>query len=118
MSITYGCAKLLDSLKFLLESLDGCASSFKDEDYVILKEQFQENYHLFTKKLAYPYDYFETIEDYEKDINFSTEKDYYSKLNNKMPSSIEIQKTNEIIKKLGIKNGRQLEFIVKQILFC
>ena len=107
MSITYGCVKLLDSLKFLIESLDGCASSLKDEDYVFLKEQVQENYHLFTKKLPYPYDYFEILEDYEKDINLLTEKDYYSKLN-KMPSSIEIQKTNEIIKKLAIKNGRQL----------
>ena len=42
MSITYGCVKLLDSLKFLVESLDGCASSFKDEDYVFLKEKFKK----------------------------------------------------------------------------
>ena len=93
MSITYGCNNFLDSLKFLGEKLDNCTNSLKDGNFIFLKEQFRENYHLFTKKIAYPYDYFETLEGYEKNINLLTEKDYYSKLNKEMPSSEEIQRT-------------------------
>ena len=76
MSFNYGKLKFLDSLKFLQHSLDECAQSLKDKDFIFLKKEFGDNYHLFTKKIAYSYDYFETLEDYEKDINLLKDDDY------------------------------------------
>ena len=108
MSFNYGKLKFLDSLKFLQHSLDECAQSLKDKDFIFLKKEFGDNYHLFTKKIAYSYDYFETLEDYEKDINLLKDDDYYSRLNCSIPDKIEIDRTKEIIKIFNIRNGREL----------
>ena len=61
---------------------------------------------LFQKKLAYPYEKFNKIEDYDLDISNLTKQDYYSKLKNGYPDNEEIQRTNTIIKLLTLKMER------------
>ena len=63
---------------------------------------------LLNKKLAYPYEYFKNLEDYNKDISTLTKQDYYSKLKNNYPDDEEIKRTNKIIQTFKIKNGREL----------
>ena len=40
----------------------------------ILKKEFPDNWQLLNKKLAYPYEYLNNIEDYSKDISNLTKK--------------------------------------------
>ena len=58
--------------------------------------------------MAYPYEYFKNLEDYDKDISTLTKQDYFSKLKNDFPDDKEIERTNKIIQTFNIKNGEEL----------
>ena len=76
----------------------------------ILKTEFPNKWKCLTKKLAYPYEYFNSIDDYQKPVNnLKKEKKehFFSKLKNKCPDDEEIQRTMDIIKKFNIKNGEE-----------
>ena len=111
MSVKYGCIKFLDSMRFQQDSLERLTESLKDEDYIHLKRHFPNHWMLLNKKLAYPYEFYKTLEDYEKPIDDLLrygEKAYFSKTKNKVPDKEEIDRTNEIIKLINIRNGREL----------
>ena len=59
------------------------------------------------KKLAYPYEYFNSI-DYYKKPNDNIKKNFFSKLKNDYPNDDEIERTKEIIKFFTIKDGEEL----------
>ena len=66
---------------------------------------------LFKNKLAYPYEFYKTLKDYERPIEEllkAGNEAYFSKTANKIPDQKEIDRTNEIIKLFNIKNGREL----------
>ena len=50
------------------------------------------NGNILTKKLAYPYEYFNSIEDYQKPVNNLKKEDFFSKLKNKYPDDEEIER--------------------------
>ena len=79
-----------------------------ENDLKILKTGFLDKWKYLTKKLAYPYEYFNSIDDYQKPVDNLEKKDFFSKLKNKCPDDEEIQRTMDIIKKLKIKNGKEL----------
>ena len=111
MSVNYGCVKFLDSMRFQQDSLEKLTESLKDDDYIHLKRHFPNHWMLFKNKLAYPYEFYKTLEDYEKPIDElikSGKKAYFSETKNKIPDQEEIDRTNEIIKLFNIKNGREL----------
>ena len=60
------------------------------------------------KKLAYPYHYFNSINDYQKPVDNLKKEDFFSKLINECPDDDEIARTKEIIKLFDIKNGGEL----------
>ena len=60
------------------------------------------------KKLAYPYEHFNNIDDYQKPVNNLTKENFFSKLKNKCPDDEEIQRTKDNIKRFNIKNGEEL----------
>ena len=68
MSVKYGCVKFLDSMRFQHDSLEKLTESLKDEDYIHLKRHFSNHWMLLKKKLAYPYEFYKTLEDYEKSV--------------------------------------------------
>ena len=111
MSVNYGCIKFLDSMRFLTTSLEKLTESLKDEDYIHLKRHFPNHWMLLKNKLAYPYEFYKTLEDYEKPIEELLESGneaYFSKTKNKIPDQEEIDRTNQIIKLFNIKNGKEL----------
>ena len=59
-------------------------------------------------KLAYPYEYFKSLDDYDLSITNLVKEDYFSKLKNGCPENSEIQRTNEIIETFKIKTGKEL----------
>ena len=111
MSVNYGCIKFLDSMRFQQDSLEKMTESLKDDDYIHLKKHFPNHWMLFKKKLAYPYEFYETLKDYEKPIEElinAGKEAYFSKTKNKIPDQEEIDRTNENIKIFNIKNGQEL----------
>ena len=79
-----------------------------ENDLKILKTEFPDKWRYLTKKLAYPYEYFNTIEDYNKPVDNLENKDFFSKLKNKCPDDNKIDRTREINKKFKIKDGKEL----------
>ena len=111
MSVNYGCIKFLDSMRFQQDSLEKLTESLEDDDYIHLKRNFPNHWMLLKNKLAYPYEFYKTLEGYEKFIEEllkSGKEAYFIKTKNKIPDKEEIDRTNEIIKLFNIKSGREL----------
>ena len=108
ISVTYGCIRFIDSYRFLSSGLDSLVKNLHEDDFVILKKEFPDKWQYLNKKLAYPYEYFNCIDDYKKPVRNLENKDFFSKLKNKCPDDKEIDRTREIIKKFNIKNGKEL----------
>ena len=76
-----------------------------ENDLEILKTGFPDKWKYLSKKLAYPYEYFNSIEDYQRSVDNLKKEHFFSKLKNKCPDDEEIQKTMDIIKKINFQNG-------------
>ena len=79
-----------------------------ENDLKILKTGFPDKWKYLTKKLAYPYEYFNSIDDYQKPVDNLKKEHFFSKLKNKCPDDDEIERTMNIIEKFNIKNGEVL----------
>ena len=92
-----------------IEKLEEALHNYMGEnDLKILKTGFPNKWKYLTKKLAYPYEFFNCIEDYQKPVDKLTNEDFFSKLKNICPDYEEIERTKENIKIFDIKNGEQL----------
>ena len=72
---------------------------------------------LLKKRLAYPYEFYKTLEDNEKTIDEVLkpgEEAFFIKTKYKIPDQEEIVRTNEIIKLFNIKNDRELPELYKK----
>ena len=108
ISVKYGCIRFIDSYRFLSESLDKLVKNLDENDFKILKKEFPDRWQYLNKKLAYPYENFNSIDDYKKPVNNLKKEDFFSKLKNDYPDDDEIERTKEIIKLFNIKDGEQL----------
>ena len=79
-----------------------------ENDLKILKRGFPDKWNYLTKKLAYPYEYFNSIDDYQKAVDNLKKEDFFSKLKIKCPDNEEIERTMDIINVFNIKNGEEL----------
>ena len=62
----------------------------------------------FNKKVAYPYEYFSSIDDYQKPVDNLKKEHFFSKLKNKCPDDEEIERTMDITGRFNFKNGEEL----------
>ena len=108
ISVTYGCIRFIDSYRFLSSSLDSLVKNLDEDDFKILKKEFPDKWLYLNKKLAYPYEYFNSIDDYKKPVHNLENKDFFSKLKNGYPDDKEIQRTKEIINIFNNKDGKEL----------
>ena len=108
ISVTYGCIRFIDSYRFLSSGLDSLVKNLDEDDFKILKKEFPDKWRYLNKKLAYPYEYFNSIDDYKKPVHNLENNDFFSKLKNKCPDDKEIDRTREIIKNFNNKNGKEL----------
>ena len=72
-----------------------------------MKKGFPDKKQYLNKKLAYPYQYFNSIRDYQKPVDNLKKEDFFSKLKNDYPDYDEIERT-KIIKLFNIKHGEEL----------
>ena len=94
-----------DKIKNLEEAL---LSYMGENDLKLLKTEFHDKWKYSTRKLAYPYEFFNCIEDYQKPVNNIKKEDFFSNLKNKCPDDEEREGTEEIIKVIDIKNREEL----------
>ena len=94
-----------DKINELEEALLDCMS---ENNLKILKTGFPNKWKCLTKKLAYPYEYYNSIDDYKKLVKNLEKKNFFSKLKTGYPDDEVLQRTMEIIKKFNIKNGEKL----------
>ena len=107
IAVKYGCIRFIDSYRFLSESLDKLVKNLDVDDFKILKKEFPDKWQYLNKKLAYPYEYFNSIDDYKKPVNNLKRENFFSKLKNDYPDD-EIERTREIVKLFNIKDGEEL----------
>ena len=79
-----------------------------ENDFKILKTELPDKWKYLTKKLANPYEFFKSIDDYQKPVTDMKKEDFFSKLKNGSPDDNELERTKEIIKLFKIKNGEEL----------
>ena len=92
-----------------IEILEEALLNYRGEnDLKILKTGFPDKWKYFTKKLAYPYEYYNSIDDYQKPVNNLKKEHFFSKLKNKCPDDEEIQRTLDIIERFNIKKCRRI----------
>ena len=97
-----------------IENLEEALLNYMGENGLkLLKTGFPDKWKYLTKKLAYPYEYFDSIDDYQKPLDNLKKEDFFSKLKNGYPDDKEIERTKEIIKKFNIKNGELTEIYFK-----
>ena len=106
VSIQVGCLRFLDSYRFLSSSLDKLVKSL-DSLPIMDENGFIDE--LFKKKLAYPYEHF-NLDNFDEPLNL-TKDDYWSTLTQSYPSDDDIKRTQELIDKTNIKNGRELTML-------
>ena len=69
---------------------------------------FPDKRKILTKSLAHPYEFFNSIDEYQKPVNNLKKEHLFSKLKNDYPEDEKIQRTMDIIKGFNIKNGEEL----------
>ena len=88
--------------------MDELVKTLDEDDFIILKKEFPDKWQYLNKKLAYPYEYFNSIDDYKKLVDKLKKEDYFIKLKNDYPDDEEIERTKGIIKLFNIKDGEEL----------
>ena len=76
--------------------------------FVILKKKLPEKWQYMNKKLAYPYQYLSSIDDFKKPVDNLNKEDFFSKLKNKCPDDEEIERTKEFINLFFIKDEEEI----------
>ena len=69
ISVNYGCIRFIDSNRILSERLDKLVKNLDEDDFNFLKKEFPDKWHKLHKKIAYPYQFFNNIDDYQKTVN-------------------------------------------------
>ena len=106
VSVQVGCLRFLDSYRLLSSSLDKLVKSL--DIFPIMKLEGMSD-DLFKKKLAYPYEYL-NLDNFQEPLNL-TKEDYWSTLTQSYPSDDDIKRTQELIDKNKITNGRELTML-------
>ena len=78
ISVTYACIGFIDSYRFLLLRVDELVKTLDIDDFNILKNEFPDKWKYLNKKLIYSYEYFKSLEVYQKPVNEVTKQDFFS----------------------------------------
>ena len=106
--VKFACIRLIDGYRFLSNSLNNLMKNLDVDDFKLFKKEFPDKWRHLNKKLAYPYQYFNSIDDYKKPVDNLKKEDLFSKPKNECPDDEEIERTKEIINLFDLKNGEDL----------
>ena len=97
--------KVIDSLNFLIGSLDSLASNLDNKYKYETKKEFKDKFELINKKMNFPYEWMN--EDNLKSKELPKIKDFYYSIKLETISEKEYNKTKEIYHKLEFKNIKE-----------
>ena len=107
--------RFIDSLKYLSSSLDSLSNNLKKDLFRELSKYFpREHLELVNKMLAYPYEYKDTIEKYQKTQLPPIEK-FSSSLNKESVSEEEYKNAQKIWDKFQIKNLQEFTTLYNKV---
>ena len=95
ISVTYGCIRFIDNYRFLSRSLGGLVKNIKEDDFKILKKEFPDKGKLLNKKLANPYEYFISIDDFKKPVDNLNKEDFFTSSVNRKRNVLVMMKYKE-----------------------
>ena len=81
-----------------------------ENDPNFLKLGFPDKWNQLSKKIAYTYEHFSNIDDYQKPVNNLKKRDFFIRLKNDYLSDKEIERTKEFIERFNIKNEEELTY--------
>ena len=90
------------------KSEDALPDYMGENDLKILKTEVPDKWKYLAKKLAYPYELFNSIDDYQKPVTDLKKEDFFSKLKTECHKDEEIARTLDIFKNFNIENGKEL----------
>ena len=108
--------KLLDICNFIKGSLFKLSENLSDEDKIITKKHFPDNFDLLKEKACFPYEWLTRENIYDKQLP-SIDK-FYSSLKLQNISQKQYDKTIEIYKKLKYKNVKDYLEIYMKLDIC
>ena len=108
--------KLLDICNFIKGSLLSLSDKLLDENKIITKRHFPDNFDLLKTKIAFPYEFL--TKDNLFDKNLPSIDKFYSSLKLKHITEEEYEKTSGIYKKLGCKNIKDFLEIYLKLDIC
>ena len=85
ISVTYGCIRFIDRSQISSMDLDELVKTLDDDVFDILQNEFSDKREYPIKQLAYPYEFFKSIDDYQKSAKNSKKEDFFTKLKNACP---------------------------------
>ena len=88
--------------------MDKLVKNLDEDDFKMLKKEFPDKWQFLSKKLAYPYEYFNSSEDYQKPVDNLIKEDSFSKLKNDYPDDEEIERTKQVTKFIIIKSRKKI----------
>ena len=74
-SVTYCSIRFIDSCRLISDKWYKVVKNSDEDDFVILIEEFPDKWQHLNKKLAQPYQYFNSIDDYKKPVIIFLEKE-------------------------------------------
>ena len=80
MSVTYGCIIFTDSYRFLSSRWDSLVKTLVNIDFEFSKKGVPGKWEHPNKQLAYPFDHFNSFDDYKKPVDNLRKGDFFSKL--------------------------------------
>ena len=83
-----------------------------ENDLKILKTGFPDKWKILTEKLAYPYEFFNSIDDYQKPVDKLNKEDFFNKYKKDYPSDEEIEERRNLLKDSILKMEK---FLLKYI---
>ena len=80
----------------------------RETDPKNLKTEFPDIWKKLTKNLAYPYEFFNCADGYQKLVDNLKNEFFFIKLKNECPDEKEKERTKELVEKVNIKTGEEL----------
>ena len=108
--------KLLDMCNFIKGSLSESSKNLNDENKIITKEHFSDNFELMKYKVCFPYEFITKENSYNKEL--PPIENSYSSLRLDNISEKDYNKTLEIYKKLNCKNIKEYLDIYLKLDIC
>ena len=108
--------KLLDMCNFIKGSLNDLSKNSNDENKIITREHFKDNFELMKYKVCFPYEFISKENIYNKELPLI--ENFYSSLKLNNISEDDYDKTLEIYEKLNCKNIKQYLDIYLKLDIC